>query len=131
MANSVPSFTVFYIPLNIDYVVPPTPQYLEDHGLKIQNLSSVELIKLFEDVDRNSGVPDNTYEHKMIRIKIINNQSKKEIYITQNKIILVQDETIQMGWKLFNIDKNVVNAALIVIVKAACSYAKSKFYCTP
>lgn len=116
MVCDMTNFTVYYIPLDVNLYVPPTPEYLEKAGVKIV-VRSCDLARLFEEIKNNTGETDTMQEYKMIRIKIVKDDDQKVIYITQNKTILSE-------WKKFTVEKKIIEAALSEIINATRNVKK-------
>lgn len=110
IAKTDVSYTVYYLPLEVQFYVPPTDEYIEKYGTKLANLKSVKIDALFDQlsgVDKSKDVD----EYKMKRVKIINNMDGKVLYLTSNKKVLFENY-------IYKVDKKLVDAVIKVIVNA-------------
>lgn len=88
-------FKIYYIPLDAQLYVPPTPEYIEKHGA-VCNVSSCELTNIFDGLDVSKGhrVSENDLDN--LRIRIINEHNKEELYITSDKTVLYKNKSYQL-----------------------------------
>lgn len=100
----VDSFTIYYVPLEIQFYVPPTPEYIEKHGTKIQIKSNM-LTDLYNKINENSKFIVSNEDMKSLRVKIQRDKDGKIIYITSDKHIL-------SNGKRLTVDKLIVDSVL-------------------
>jgi hypothetical protein len=100
-------FKIYYIPIDAQFYVPLTPEDIEKNGKQLI-ISSCEISKLFDVIKKdNFDVPDKD-DLSGLRIRIVNMSDGKELYITTEKNLIMEN-------KKYKIDKETIDAALKVI----------------
>ena len=91
MAGDFRKYTVYYVPLEIDFFVPPSRENIMKGGARFEIQSSV-LDAMYEAINEQKNEEILTFDDcSLIRVLIINNAGK-EVFITQDKIIVsIQD----------------------------------------
>jgi hypothetical protein len=107
MACESSTFEIFYIPIEVDFYMPFTREYIMKYGTKFQ-IDSCLLYDLFNNkIYRQDGISSSAEDYGRLRIMIIDNIKHIEIFITQDKKVLSLVKKIK-----YNVDINVVDDIL-------------------
>lgn len=109
MANSNCNVTVYYLPLEIEFYLPPTLEYIKEYGDPIERSKLGSVCDLINHISTLKGEKELHGEEKRLRILIIDHNTNKNIYLTSNKKI-VMDE------KLFEVSDEIFGPALMEIL---------------
>lgn len=80
-------FKAFYLPLDASFYVPPTRDYIVQYGNEVE-LSSCELVRLFEIVASQKGTEPQPEDLASLRILIVDESDGGDVFITAKKRIL-------------------------------------------
>lgn len=107
-------YKVYYLPLDAEFYIPPTEEYIEKNGLQFE-IASANLNHLFVNVTGKNKGELNENDSKGLRIKIIEMRSARNILITAEKKVLSNGVR-------YNIDKTIINKALSDITEQVKRY---------
>lgn len=99
-------FSIFYLPIEAEFYIPPTREYIMKHGINF-DMDSCLLKDFFSHIFAQEGVKSQINDQKGLRIMIINKTDRREIFITSDKKILSVDKN-----KKYNIEIEIVNNVL-------------------
>lgn len=105
-------FEIFCLPIEAEFYIPPTKEYIIQHGVKIEITSSI-LTTLFKKSHDKKGTKGTSDGLKSLRILITNKNDGKSIFITSERQIL-------RGNKKYNLDKRIITNVLKEIKKYGC-----------
>ena len=108
MACETNTFNIYYLPIDADFYIPTTREYIKQHGINFE-MDSCELTSLFKTVTDQSGVEPQIEDYKVLRILIISKSDNSEIFITSDKQVISND-------KKYNVDVKIVDNVLNEIV---------------
>lgn len=103
MACEIETFKVYYIPLNVNFVVPPTREDI----LKIASfeIDSAQITCLFGLVSKQVGVDAKESDYSYFRTLIQYPKKKKEL-------IILTDKSVFFEKKIYQIDHKKIDAIL-------------------
>jgi len=108
MACKSDIFIVYYLPIEANFYVPPTREYIMKHGFKFEINSSV-IERLFKNLSSDNEVEVKNEDYNNLRILIIRKKDDIELFITADKQVLSKD-------KKYNINRIIIEDALNEIV---------------
>lgn len=101
-------FNIYYLPLEAEFYVPPTREYMLQHGINIK-INSCAITSIFKTISEQKGVEPQSEDYKRLRILILGKKDDSEIFITSDKTVISRD-------KKYMVDVKVVDEALKEIV---------------
>ena len=101
-------YVIYYLPIDADYYIPPTRDYIIKYGTKIE-ITSRMIDDLFKMLSVETGVNLNDGDSKNWRILITKRNSKKEIIITSDKQCIYSN-------KKYHIKENIIEDIIDEIV---------------
>jgi hypothetical protein len=102
------SFNIFYIPIDVEFYVPPTREDIMRLGDNFE-MDSCVLSDLFIKISNQDGVEPQSEDYKSLRILIIRKSDGREVFITVEKRVLSED-------KIYNIDVKIIDNVINEIV---------------
>jgi hypothetical protein len=96
-------FTVYYIPLEVDFFVPPSRQDIINKGVNFE-IESNAIYNLFKEVKKQKGSEPRCEDYSGLRVMIVNNRDDSELFITVDKVILSLSQK-----KRYNISETVID----------------------
>ena len=103
MTGKPESYNIFYLPLEAEFYVPPTREYIMQHGTKFE-MTSPALTSLFTIISNKDGVEPKSEYLKSLRVLVRKNDGE-ELLITSDKRIL-------SGSKKHDVEEKVVDGIL-------------------
>ena len=102
-------FNIFYLPLEADFYIPPTREYIIQHGINFE-MDSCELTSLFKEIFEQEGAEPQSEDYKGLRILIVNKKDGRELFITSDKKILFEGKKYNIGVRIVdNVLSEIVN----------------------
>lgn len=109
MSNSNCNVTVYYLPLEVEFYMPPTLEYIKEYGDLIERSKLSSVCDLINHIANLKGEKGLQGEDKKLRILIIDHNTSKNIYLTSSKKIILDE-------KLFEVSEAIFGPALMEIV---------------
>ncbi len=103
MACEIETFKVFYIPLEVKFVVPPTREdILKRAGFE---MASSKIACLFDLISKQVGRNANEWDHGGFRILIQDTKNGRELIISENKNVFFEN-------KVYKVDREKLDGIL-------------------
>ena len=101
-------YVIYYIPIDAEFYIPPTRDYIIKYGAKIE-ITSRKIDDLFKMLSVEKGANLNDEDSKNWRILITKRNSKKEVIITSDKQCIFSN-------KKYHIKENIIEDIVDEIV---------------
>lgn len=101
-------YTVYYLPLEAEFYVPPTREHIMKNGTRIE-MNSSTINKLFKSLSLLEGSVPQKGDYARLRILIVNNSIGDKLLITADKRIISNN-------MIYEIDIQVVETVLKEII---------------
>jgi len=111
LRGEVHTFDVYYLPLEAEFYVPPTEEYIEKNGLHLK-MTSEFLTLLFSEIRQENAERAQSDDYKILRIKIVDNATKQSVFITAERQILSEGKKYRIQQKLINDALNEILSAV-------------------
>ncbi|MFH1653533.1 MAG: hypothetical protein ABIE74_05715 [Pseudomonadota bacterium] len=99
MACEIKTYKVFYTPLEMQFFVPPSREYLIEHSFAF-DLASSKLTCLFDMLSKQKGSKAKDNDYTGFRIIIQDKKNKKELIITTDKVIFSGNKVYKINVKI-------------------------------
>lgn len=103
MACNSYKYNIYYLPLEAEFYMPPTREYIIKYGTKIE-MESCTITNIFKKI-KTGGIEPQNEDYKGLRILIINPKEESELFITLDKKILSRG-------KVYVLDVNIIDKVL-------------------
>ncbi len=111
MAGKPDSFNIYYIPLEVEFYVPPDRNYIMQNGVSFE-LDNGEVGGLFKEIVSQKNTAPQVKEHKNLRVLIVNKTDDSEMFITSKKNIVYMN-------KKYDVRPEIIDGILSEIIEAA------------
>lgn len=111
------TFDIYYLPIEAEFYVPPTREYIIRYGTHLET-DSCTMDIIFKEVSKQKGLDLQEGDFKRLRVMIVDKKDNRELFITAEKKVILRD-------KNYIVDIKVVDDAINVIV-ALVNAKKSK-----
>ena len=95
------TFDIFYLPLDAEFYVPPTEEYIVKNGLHLK-MTSEALQLLFGEITQKNAERAQTDDYKRLRIKIVDCATRKSVFITAERQVVGEGKKYHIQQKLIN-----------------------------
>lgn len=110
-AESTKEYTVYYFPVEAEFYIPLTRERIIANGERIE-LDSPLIVDLFTLIAGRKGSLPKEEDFKRLRVLIIKNKSKKEIFITSDKKIIADQKISDLEKRKINLILNEIESNL-------------------
>ena len=104
-ASESDKFRIFYIPLDVNFYSPVTPENIEELAFYSFDFTSTKVGNLFVSIKKYKGARVTGDDLSGIRVKIVNIRDGGVIFITAEKGVF-------SGGEKYDMETNIINAAL-------------------
>ena len=103
-------YSIYYLPLDAQFYTAPTKEYIVEYGKHI-NLNSKNIESIFAIVKSDEETIIDSTQYSRLRILIIETDSKKEMFITDQRNVV-------FNGKIFQIEDELINSCITEIEDA-------------
>ncbi len=95
------SYNIYYLPLEAEFYIPPTREYIMQHGINIE-MKSCLLDEIFKKISDQEGVVSQSEDLKRLRIMIVDKCNGTELFVTSEKKVLTGDKSYNIGIEIIS-----------------------------